>query len=187
MIVVLDNRDSFVYNLARCLRLAGAKNVCVVRSSSITLKELEDMNPLALILSPGPGRPQEDDICIQAVRTLGPHIPILGVCLGHQAITVAYSGHVTQAIEPMHGRALPIIHDDSALFTGIPSPFLAGRYHSLIAHVPPMLKVNAWSAHGEVMAFSHTHHPVWGVQFHPESLLTPDGLRILSNFIEFIH
>ncbi|MBL3677313.1 MAG: gamma-glutamyl-gamma-aminobutyrate hydrolase family protein [Alphaproteobacteria bacterium] len=176
MIVVLDSRDSFVHNLARMLRLAGGGEVRVVPAQGADVARLA---PKALVLSPGPGRPS--GALVRAVRALD--VPILGVCLGHQAIALAYGGAVARAVEPLHGQACPVTHDGSALFAGVPTPFAAGRYHSLIAELPGTLRATAWSPAGEVMACAHSVRRVYGVQFHPESLLTPGGLTLLRNFV----
>lgn len=183
MIVLLDNYDSFVHNLARYVCLSDEKpaNVRVIRSDAITIQELKSINPRAIIMSPGPGKPDSAGVCINAAQQL--NAPILGVCLGHQAIAQAYGGEITKSADPMHGKSSQITHDKSALFKGIPSPFMAGRYHSLIAKTPSPLIDCAWSEKKESMAFYHPHKPIWGVQFHPESLLTPDGLKIIQNFL----
>ncbi len=183
LVVVLDNHDSFVHTLARYMRLAapGAR-VEVVRSDAVAVADLAAWGPAALVLSPGPGRPEGAGVCVEAVRAL--RIPMLGVCLGHQCIATAFGGRVGRAQVPMHGRAAAVTHAGGALFAGVPSPFLAGRYHSLIVEdMPPGLAATAWSEQGEIMALRHTTRPVWGVQIHPESLLTPDGMRIIHNFI----
>ena len=181
-IVILDNRDSFVFNLAHRLWEVGAPSV-VVRSDAITLDELRSWHPAALVLSPGPGHPADAGICIEAVREFSGAIPILGVCLGHQAIAVAFGGVVRRDEAPCHGRASTIEHDSSALFDGVAPRFDAGRYHSLAVcePVPNVLRV---TARGDelVMALQHVEHPTFGVQFHPESVLSPDGFAILRNF-----
>lgn len=183
LVVVLDNRDSFVHTLARYVRLAapGAR-VEVVRSDTVTVGDLATRGPAALLISPGPGRPEDAGVCVEAVRALP--VPMLGVCLGHQCIATAFGGRVGRARVPLHGRAAEVAHAGDALFAGVPSPFPAGRYHSLIAEdLPPALQAIAWSPQGEIMALRHATRPVWGVQVHPESLLTPDGMKIIHNFI----
>lgn len=186
MIVLLDNHDSFVYNLARYVRLAccDAHEIRVIRSDEISVDALLSLKPSAVLLSPGPKKPQSAGVCIDAVQQL--NAPILGVCLGHQAISEAFGGKTTQSIEPAHGKAKEITHDKSPLFKGVPSPFMAGAYHSLISSAPAPLIPCAWSDCGEIMALRHKDKPIYGVQFHPESLLTPDGLRIIENFINIV-
>lgn len=185
MIVLIDNYDSFSYNL---YQLAGSiyPDIRVIRNDKITVEELERMKPAALLLSPGPGRPEDAGICIDVIRRLGRRIPILGVCLGHQAICTAYGGQVSYARRPMHGKTSQIrTKPDSVLFAGLPPEIPVGRYHSLAAvkeTLPPELAVTAETEDGEIMAVEHRSDPVYGVQFHPESILTPDGKRMISNF-----
>lgn len=181
MITLLDNKDSFSDNLARMLRLAGGGAVRVVRSDAVRVEDLRADPPAALVLSPGPGRPDGAGICVEAAATL--EIPILGVCLGHQCIAAAFGGEAARAERPLHGRAAEVTHRGDTLFSGLGSPFPAGRYHALIARLPEALEPIAWSAEGEVMACRHRTRPVWGVQFHPESLLTPGGPTLLRNFL----
>jgi anthranilate synthase/aminodeoxychorismate synthase-like glutamine amidotransferase len=185
MILVLDNYDSFVHNLARMFRERGAQ-VEVVRSDRITVDEALALDPTHLVISPGPCTPAEAGISVALIRAIRGRLPILGVCLGHQAVAEAYGGRIVRSPEPIHGRALSVRHLGTGLFSGVPSPFVAGLYHSLsVARdgLPYSLEVEAWTDRGEVMALRHGSHPVWGVQFHPESILTPWGGRILENFL----
>ncbi len=185
MIVLIDNYDSFSYNL---YQLAGSirPDVRVIRNDKITVDELRTLEPEAVILSPGPGRPEDAGICMDVVRELGSSIPIFGVCLGHQSICRAYGAEVSYAKRLMHGKVSEIETDpDSVLFQGMERRLLVGRYHSLAAvpeTMPGQLKVTARTADGEIMAVEHETFPVYGVQFHPESILTPDGKKILENF-----
>ncbi|MDO5135812.1 MAG: aminodeoxychorismate/anthranilate synthase component II [Eubacteriales bacterium] len=187
MILLIDNYDSFSYNL---YQLIGSiePDIQVVRNDACTLEEIREMAPQALILSPGPGRPCDAGICIPAVRAFAGEIPILGVCLGHQSICEAYGGTVTYARELMHGKQTLICKGaQSDLFEGLPDPFPAARYHSLAAKedtLPRELLVTARSPEGEVMAVQHAYDPVYGLQFHPESVMTPQGGQIIRNFLK---
>ena len=186
MIVMIDNYDSFTYNLAQAFGMLGA-DIQVFRNDALTVDQLEAMRPTHIIISPGPGTPDDGGVSLDTIRQLGPHIPILGVCLGHQCIGQAYGGDVTRAPRLMHGKTSMVYHRESPLFNGVPNPFEATRYHSLIveeAQLPAALKVTAFTDQGEVMALRHVEHPVVGVQFHPESILTSYGPRILQNFLE---
>ena len=189
MILLIDNYDSFSYNL---YQLAGSlePDIRAIRNDACTPEEIESMKPEALLLSPGPGRPEHAGVCIPAVRRFAGRIPILGVCLGHQAICEAFGGTVSYAKELMHGKQRLVYPEkESRLFRGISSPFPAARYHSLAAApdtLPKELRVTAWSDDGEVMAVEHTAYPVFGVQFHPESVMTPDGKAIMKNFMEAV-
>lgn len=185
MIVLIDNYDSFSYNL---YQLVGSvePDIRVIRNDDYTVEEIEAMNPAALILSPGPGRPENAGVCIDAIRYFAGKIPILGVCLGHQAICEAFGGTVSYAKELMHGKQ-KTIHKigESLLFQGMSGTFPAARYHSLAAireTLPESLKITAESDDGEVMAIEHREYPVFGVQFHPESVMTPDGKIMIENF-----
>ena len=185
MILLIDNYDSFVYNLARYVRELG-ETPLVRRHDAIGVDEILALGPSHIIISPGPCSPKEAGISTEVVRRIGPHIPILGVCLGHQCIGAAYGGEILRAGRPMHGKISRIHHSGTGLFTGLPSPFTATRYHSLViapASVPPSLEVTATSEDGEIMAVRHVEHPVYGVQFHPESVLTEHGYRILDHFL----
>lgn len=184
MILVIDNYDSFTYNLVQYLgKLDGP--IVVVRNDQVTVDDVVGMAPDRLVISPGPGRPETAGITIEAILRLGPKIPVLGVCLGHQAIAAAYGGRVVPAVRLMHGKADRVYHDASGILAGIPQGFLAGRYHSLAVDVEgcPDLTVQATSDDGTVMAIRHVKWPVFGIQFHPESILTPKGLDILKNFV----
>jgi para-aminobenzoate synthetase component 2 len=185
MIVVLDNRDSFVFNLARHFELLGVPTA-VVPSHGTTAADLEALAPRAVVISPGPCSPAEAGCSMDAVRTLRGRVPILGVCLGHQAIAAALGGRIVRAAEPMHGRTSPVHHDSTDLFAGIPSPMTACRYHSLVVaadDLPAGLVVTARTTDGTIMAVADERQAVYGVQFHPESILTRGGFRLLANFL----
>ena len=185
MILVVDHQDSFVYNLVQVVA-AMEQTVQVVASESASAAELAALEPDAVILSPGPGRPEAAGCFEELVRILPDSIPLLGVCLGHQALATAFGARVVRAPQPVHGKASPILHDGSELFSGLPSPFEAGRYHSLVverAGLPDQLTVTAETADGLVMALAHRSLPRFGVQFHPASILTPDGPRLMANFL----
>ena len=181
--LVIDNYDSFVHNLARYIELAG-HNCDVVRNDAITPEEVKTENPGAIILSPGPCTPKEAGICIDLIKSVGAYIPVLGVCLGHQCIAEAYGGKTIRAGEPVHGKGSILTHDGKGLFTDIPSPMIGGRYHSLVSQLPAdsPLTVTAQNNKGEIMAMQHKTHPVYGLQFHPESILTDHGLALITNF-----
>jgi anthranilate synthase/aminodeoxychorismate synthase-like glutamine amidotransferase len=185
VILVVDHQDSFVYNLVQVVA-AMEQTVQVVASESGSAAELAALEPDAVILSPGPGRPEAAGCFEELVRILPDSIPLLGVCLGHQALATAFGARVVRAPQPVHGKASPILHDGSELFSGLPSPFEAGRYHSLVverASLPDQLTVTAETADGLVMGLAHRSLPRFGVQFHPESILTPDGPRLMANFL----
>jgi anthranilate synthase/aminodeoxychorismate synthase-like glutamine amidotransferase len=184
MILLIDNYDSFTYNLAHLFGELGAE-VVVRRNDAIDADEAERLRPSHLVLSPGPGRPPEAGVSVELVRRLGERVPTLGVCLGHQAIVEAFGGTIGQAKRLVHGKASAISHDGRGLFRGLPQDFEAGRYHSLAATaMPECLQVSATCADGEVMAVRHRELPVNGVQFHPESVLTPLGPELARNFLE---
>ena len=184
MILLVDNYDSFTYNLAHLFQELGAE-VSVVRNDAIDADGAEELGPSHLVVSPGPGRPAEAGASVEIVRRLGPRVPTLGVCLGHQAIVEAFGGEVGQAKRLLHGKASAVAHDGRGLFTGLPDPLEGGRYHSLAAtRVPNELEVCARTEDGEVMAVRHAEHPIVGIQFHPESVLTPDGPARARNFLE---
>jgi len=184
MILLVDNYDSFTYNLAHLLQELGAE-VLVRRNDEIDPDEAERLAPSHLVVSPGPGRPTESGATLDIVRRLAPTTPTLGVCLGHQAIVQAFGGEIGQAQRLLHGKASAVHHDGKGIFAGLPQDFAAGRYHSLAAaQVPESLEVSATSEDGEVMGVRHRDLPVDGVQFHPESLLTPDGPQLVRNFLE---
>ncbi|NLX10685.1 MAG: aminodeoxychorismate/anthranilate synthase component II [Chloroflexi bacterium] len=185
MILVIDNYDSFTYNLVQVMGELGAE-LCVVRNDQIALDEIKALRPSHIVISPGPGTPDDGGVSLDVLRELGPTTPILGVCLGHQCIGQAYGGQVVRAPRLMHGKTSQIYHKSTPLFNGVPSPFEATRYHSLIVEepLPDVLTVTAFTEAGEVMAVRHKEHPVVGVQFHPESILTRFGPRIVQNFLE---
>ncbi len=185
MILVIDNYDSFTYNLVQLMGDLGAE-LCVVRNDQITLDEIRALQPSHIVISPGPGDPDDGGVSLNVIRELGSTTPILGVCLGHQCIGQAYGGVVRRAGRLMHGKTSMIYHRGDPLFEGVPSPFEATRYHSLIVEeetLPDVLKVMAFTEQGEVMGLRHKQFPVVGVQFHPESILTAHGVRILGNFL----
>ena len=189
MIVLIDNYDSFSYNV---YQLIGSvePDIKVVRNDEYTVKEIEAMRPEALILSPGPGRPEDAGICIESIKYFKDRLPILGICLGHQSICEAFGGTVSYAKELMHGKQKEIHKvGESQIFEGLPDTFLAARYHSLAAlkdKLPDVLKVTAEAEDGEIMAVEHTEYPIYGVQFHPESVMTPDGKKMIENFINVV-
>jgi anthranilate synthase/aminodeoxychorismate synthase-like glutamine amidotransferase len=185
MILLIDNYDSFVYNLARYVIELGGESL-VRRNDALTLDEIAELRPDHIIISPGPCSPAEAGVSVEAVRRFGAGIPILGVCLGHQAIGAAYGAEIVRARRPMHGKTSLISHEGTSVFTGLPSPLTATRYHSLVIapeSVPPELQVTATAEDGEIMAVAHREHPVVGVQFHPESVLTEYGYRMLDWFL----
>ena len=188
MILIIDNYDSFTWNLYQYLCELTSEEVRVVRNDRIRLEEVEELKPSRLVLSPGPGRPEEAGITLEAVRRFAGRIPILGVCLGHQAIGQAFGGRIVQARRIVHGKTEQVNLDGRGLFRGIPLPATVTRYHSLVvepASLPEELEVTATSMDGEIMGLRHRTHPVEGVQFHPESVGTPLGKRILSNFLAY--
>ena len=186
MILVLDNYDSFVFNVARYFEEIGRPTE-VVRNDAATVEQIEAMAPEAIVISPGPCAPAQAGISLDLIRRVSGRIPILGVCLGHQAIGEAFGGRVVRARRPLHGRASRVEHDDAGLFQGLPNPVSVGRYHSLIVEFDEFydgpLVVTGRSEEGEVMALAHREHPTFGVQFHPESILTEGGHRLLQNFL----
>jgi anthranilate synthase/aminodeoxychorismate synthase-like glutamine amidotransferase len=187
-LLILDNYDSFVFNLAQALRSLGAQTR-VERNDAVTLHDVIELSPDAIVISPGPGRAEEPayfGVCAEVLRELDRRIPVLGVCLGHQGIVQCFGGRIVAAPRLMHGKTSAIVHEGTGLFEGIPSPFVAMRYHSLVAdpeHMPACLRVTARTTDGVVMAVAHRTAPLFGVQFHPESIGTPDGSRILANFL----
>ena len=188
MILMIDNYDSFTYNLVHCVAQFG-QEVIVRRNDSISLEDIRNMRPTALFISPGPRSPAEAGITVEAIRHFHRIIPILGVCLGHQAIGYAFGGEVVRAEQIRHGKTSLIFHDGRTIYSGLPNPFEAIRYHSLILGrkvVPECLEVSAWTAEGEIMGVRHRRHKTEGVQFHPESILTRCGSRIVENFIRLI-
>jgi len=185
MILLIDNYDSFVHNLARYLQDLG-EEVRVVRSDTLATRDILRLAPSRIIISPGPGTPADAGVSVEAVRRFGPTIPILGVCLGHQCIAAAYGLRIVRAGTPRHGKASVIHHRGTGLFAGLPNPFEAGRYHSLVVDPRSVygdIDILATSEDQEIMALRHRRHPVWGVQFHPESVLTRFGYHLLHRFL----
>ena len=187
MLLVIDNYDSFTYNLVQYLGELGAE-MKVFRNDEITLEEIEnDLKPDKILISPGPGTPDDAGVSLEVLKKFGEQIPILGVCLGHQAIGQIFGGKVIRAPLPVHGKPVEIIHDGKTLFKNLPQNFEAGRYHSLIVEresLPECLEISAESADGLIMGLRHKEHKIEGVQFHPESILTPEGKKLLRNFLE---
>jgi anthranilate synthase/aminodeoxychorismate synthase-like glutamine amidotransferase len=190
MVLVIDNYDSFTYNLVQYLGELGAE-VRVVRNDAVALDDIVAAQPDRIVISPGPGRPEDAGVTMSVIRSLGQHIPLLGVCLGHQAIGAAFGGAVVRAAAPMHGKTSTIEHDGRGVFSGLSGPFVASRYHSLIVEdgsVPPDLQVSARTREdGVIMGLRHKRWPIHGVQFHPESILTGEGKTILRNFLKCSH
>jgi anthranilate synthase/aminodeoxychorismate synthase-like glutamine amidotransferase len=186
MLLVLDNYDSFTYNLVQYFGELGAA-LTVKRNDEITIEGIAALQPERICISPGPCTPREAGISNEVIRVFGPTLPILGVCLGHQCIGDVFGGEVVRAERLMHGKTSPILHDGKGVFAGLPSPFEATRYHSLIVRrdsVPEVLEITAETAEKEIMGLRHREYPVHGVQFHPESILTPEGKQLLKNFLE---
>ena len=185
MMLVIDNYDSFTYNLVQYLGELG-EHPEVRRNDQISLDDIAAMGPNHILISPGPCTPHEAGVSIDLIRRFSGAIPILGVCLGHQSIAAAFGGDVIRAPRLMHGKTSPIEHDGTGVFAGIPSPFTATRYHSLIVDepLPDVLRRTAWTAEGELMGLAHVSHPTFGLQFHPESILTEHGHQLLKNFLE---
>jgi anthranilate synthase component II len=190
MVLVIDNYDSFTYNLVQYLGELGAE-VRVMRNDVVALDDIVAARPDRIVISPGPGRPEDAGVTMSVIRSLGEHIPLLGVCLGHQAIGAAFGGAVVRAAAPMHGKTSTIEHDGRGVFSGLSGPFVASRYHSLIvedASLPPDLQVSARTKEdGVIMGLRHQRWPIHGVQFHPESILTGEGKTILRNFLKCSH
>jgi anthranilate synthase component 2 len=185
MLLMIDNYDSFTYNIVQYFSQLGV-DVQVHRNDKITLAEIEALQPARLVISPGPCSPEEAGISVAAIKHFAGKIPILGVCLGHQSIGAAYGGNVVRSSSLMHGKTSPIHHDDLELFKGLSNPFQATRYHSLIVDrptLPDCLEITAWVENGEIMGLRHKTLPIWGVQFHPESILTEGGMELLANFL----
>jgi len=186
MLLMIDNYDSFTYNLVQYFGQLG-EEVVVHRNDRITLEQIEQLAPERIVVSPGPCSPNEAGISIPVIKHFAGKIPILGVCLGHQAIGAAFGGNVIRSAYLMHGKTSSIHHDEKGLFKGLPNPFEATRYHSLIVErstLPACLEVTAWVEEGEIMGMRHRELPLWGVQFHPESILTVQGMDILRNFLK---
>ena len=187
-LLLIDNYDSFTYNLVQAFLVLGAE-VLVHRNDAITVAQAEALEPTHLCISPGPGTPRDAGVSMDMIRAFAGRIPVLGVCLGHQALVEVYGGSISRAARVMHGKTSRVVHDGRGIFAGMPNPFEAGRYHSLIARedsVPPVLEVAARTEEGEIMGVRHLELAVEGVQFHPESILTPDGPRLLETFLEHV-
>lgn len=186
MILVIDNYDSFTFNLVQYFGELGAE-LKVVRNDQVTIPQIEAMKPGRIVVSPGPCSPTEAGVSCDVILHFGPKMPVFGVCLGHQCMGQVYGGRVVRAGRLMHGKTSPILHDDTSVLKGMPSPFDAIRYHSLLVEretLPACLRITAETAEGEIMGLQHRDLPVHGVQFHPESILTQDGKRILQNFLD---
>ncbi len=185
MVLLIDNYDSFTWNLAQYLGELGA-TPCVRRNDEISLAEIEAMAPERIVISPGPGRPEDAGITVEVISQIGPRVPVLGVCLGHQGIGIAFGGSVVRAPRLMHGKVSTVNHDARGVFRGVPQPFTAGRYHSLVVAdpLPGVLEAAARTEDGTIMGVRHREFPIHGVQFHPESVLTADGRQLLRNFLE---
>ncbi len=185
MLLVIDNYDSFTYNLVQYFGELGAE-VLVFRNDEVTLEQIAEMRPERIVISPGPCTPNEAGISCDVILRFGRTVPVLGVCLGHQSIGQVYGGEVVRADRLMHGKTSPILHSGDNVFAGLPSPFEATRYHSLLVRrstLPECLQITAWTEEGEIMGLAHLEHPVFGVQFHPESILTLEGKNLLRNFL----
>jgi anthranilate synthase/aminodeoxychorismate synthase-like glutamine amidotransferase len=185
MLLIIDNYDSFTYNLVQYFSVLGS-DVIVKRNDETSIAEIETLNPERICISPGPGRPEDAGISNELVRELGPKKPLLGVCLGHQCIGAVFGGEIVSASRLMHGKTSSMRHQGTGLFANLPNPFEATRYHSLIVRretLPACLEITAETAEGEVMGLKHREHPIHGVQFHPESVLTSEGMKLLANFL----
>jgi anthranilate synthase component II len=185
MILMIDNYDSFTYNLVQYLGSLG-KDIRVHRNDKITVNKIKKLNPEKIVISPGPGRPEDAGVSCDVIAEFAGKIPVLGVCLGHQAIGYVYGGRIVGAARLMHGKTSMIYHNGKTIFKGIPNPFEATRYHSLLIErksLPDCLEITAWTREKEIMGVKHKKYPVWGVQFHPESILTKSGMDILRNFL----
>ncbi len=185
MILLIDNYDSFTWNLAQYFGELGAPPM-VRRNDEISLSDIEQLQPERIVISPGPGRPEDAGISVEVIKRFGPTRPLLGVCLGHQGIGIAFGGTVVRATELMHGKTSTVQHDGRGVFRGVSQPFTAGRYHSLVVAepLPPSLESSATTEDGTIMGVRHREFPIHGVQFHPESVLTSEGRRLLRNFLE---
>ena len=186
MLLMIDNYDSFTFNIVQYLAQLG-EEVRVVRNDEIAVEQIAALAPDRIVVSPGPCSPEEAGISVAAIRAYAGKIPLLGVCLGHQSIGAAFGGAVVRSVQLMHGKTSPIHHDGRELFNGLPNPFNATRYHSLVVErtsLPDCLEVTAWVDNGEIMGLKHRELPVWGVQFHPESILTEGGMQLLDNFLK---
>ena len=189
MLLMIDNYDSFTYNIVQYLAQLG-EDVMVVRNDEVAADAIASLRPDRLVISPGPCSPDEAGISVAAIKQYAGVVPLLGVCLGHQSIGAAFGAEVVRSISLMHGKTSPIYHDGREIFQGLANPFNATRYHSLVverATLPSCLEVTAWVENGEIMGMRHRELPVWGVQFHPESILTEGGMALLQNFITLTH
>lgn len=196
MILVIDNYDSFTYNLVQYLgelglKISLASDIKVYRNDKITIEQIRQLKPDGIVISPGPGRPEDAGICLDLIAQLGSQIPILGVCLGHQSIGQVFGGKIVSAPILMHGKTSEIYHNKIGVFAGLTNPFTATRYHSLVIEketIPPSLEITAWTEDGTVMGIRHReYNHIQGVQFHPESILTKSGLQLLKNFLESLN
>jgi anthranilate synthase/aminodeoxychorismate synthase-like glutamine amidotransferase len=188
MVLMIDNYDSFTYNLVQYLGQLG-QEVAVYRNDQITIDEIRNLKPNAIFLSPGPCTPKEAGITVDVIKEFHKSIPTMGVCLGHQAIGYAFGGNIVRAGRLMHGKTSPVLNDGKTIFKGLPNPFTAGRYHSLLverATLPSCLEISAETEEGEIMGLRHKEFCIEGIQFHPESILTPHGQRIIKNFLDMI-
>ncbi|MFH1198649.1 MAG: aminodeoxychorismate/anthranilate synthase component II [Candidatus Omnitrophota bacterium] len=186
MILMIDNYDSFTYNLVQYLG-ALKQEVKVFRNDKITIAQIKKLNPKKILISPGPGRPEDAGVSCAVIKEFAKELPILGVCLGHQAIGYVYNGKIIQAKELMHGKTSMIYHNKKDIFKNIPNPFQGTRYHSLVVErksLPNCFEIIAWTLDKEIMGLKHKDYPLWGVQFHPESILTKSGMNILANFLK---
>jgi len=186
MLLVIDNYDSFTYNLVQYLGELGA-DPRVWRNDEITIAQIKRLRPKRIVISPGPKTPKEAGISCDVIQTFSGKVPILGVCLGHQSIGYVFGGKVIRAANIMHGKTSKVYHDKDLLFKHIPDPFVATRYHSLLVEkksLPDTLKITAWTREQEIMGLKHKSHPTWGVQFHPESIMTASGMQLLKNFLD---
>ncbi len=185
MLLMIDNYDSFTFNIVQYFAQLG-ENVQVHRNDKISLAEIEALKPARIVISPGPCSPEEAGISVSAIKHFAGKVPMLGVCLGHQSIGYAFGGRVLRSVSLMHGKTSPIFHNGQELFAGLPNPFQATRYHSLIVDrptLPDCLETTAWVENNEIMGLRHKELPIWGVQFHPESILTESGMDLLKNFL----
>lgn len=188
MILVIDNYDSFTYNIVQQLGELGAE-IEVIRNDQLTLEDIRRMNPSHIVISPGPGTPDDGGVSLDVIREFGPTTPVLGVCLGHQCIGQAFGGVVDRAPKLMHGKTSMVSHNDDGLFEGLSNPFMATRYHSLVVEqptLPDVLEVTARADDGQIMGVRHKTYPVFGVQFHPESILTVEGPKLFANFLKIV-
>jgi len=188
MILIIDNYDSFTWNLYQMMG-ALSPDIEVLRNDAVTVSQIRERGYAGVVLSPGPGTPDDSGVCLSVIAELSGELPLLGVCLGHQAICQIHGARVVRAAVPVHGKPSPVHHDGKGLFAGLPQPMICGRYHSLVVEpstIPHVLEVTSRTEDGEVMGVRHTEHPTFGVQFHPESVLTPQGEALLANFLAVV-